>query len=374
MNRRKFIQMGTALPFAAAATSLPGFVREAWAQQKDFAPQPGNWRTFEITTRVEILKPAGVSRIWLPVPSINTDYQKSLVSQWVAPEAPAARIVSVGTDGARVLVAEFPAGVAKPVVELTSRFQTQDRAVDWKKKGPVKEDPATVVALWTQGTELIPIDGIVKATAQEATKGKKTDVEKARAIYDWIVTNTYREPAVRGCGVGDIKALLESKNMGGKCADLNALFVGMARSVGIPARDVYGVRVAPSAFGYKALSGNSANITRAQHCRAEAYLAGYGWVAMDPADVAKVMREETSEWIKTTANPLVTPVNQRLFGGWEGNWLGFNTAHDVTLPGAKGPKVAFFMYPVAETANERLDSLDPDNFRYVMSAREVKAG
>jgi transglutaminase-like putative cysteine protease len=167
--------------------------------------------------------------------------------------------------------------------------------------------------------------------------------------------------------------MLESGSLGGKCADLNAIFVGMARSVGIPARDVYGVRLAPSAFGYKALSGNSANITRAQHCRAEVYLAGHGWTAMDPADVAKVMREETSEWIKTASHPLVSPVNQRLFGSWEGNWLAFNVAHDVALPGAEGPKIGFFMYPVAETANERLDSLDPDNFKYVMSAREIKA-
>ena len=61
---------------------------------------------------------------------------------------------------------------------------------------------------------------------------------------------------MRGCGVGDIKAMLETGNFGGKCADLNALFVGLCRSVGIPARDIYGVRVAPSAFGYRELGGN----------------------------------------------------------------------------------------------------------------------
>ncbi len=44
-----------------------------------------------------------------------------------------------------------------------------------------------------------------------------------RALYDWVVTNTYREPKVRGCGEGDIKTMLETGNLGGKCADLNAL-------------------------------------------------------------------------------------------------------------------------------------------------------
>jgi len=85
---------------------------------------------------------------------------------------------------------------------------------------------------------LLPLDGIVRTTAQEATRGAKTDVEKVQKIYDWIVTNTYREPKVRGCGEGDIKTMLETNNLGGKCADLNALFVGLCRAAGVPARDV----------------------------------------------------------------------------------------------------------------------------------------
>ena len=38
--------------------------------------------------------------------------------------------------------------------------------------------------------------------------------------------------------------MLETGNLSGKCADLNALYVGLCRAVGVPARDVYGVRVA----------------------------------------------------------------------------------------------------------------------------------
>src|SRR5664279_6276296 len=99
----------------------------------------------------------------------------------------------------------------------------------------------------------MPTDGIVKAKAIEITKGANTDVEKARAIYDWIVENTFRDPKVRGCGRGDIRFMLESGDMGGKCADLNALYVGLARSVGLPARHVYGLRIAKSELGYKSL-------------------------------------------------------------------------------------------------------------------------
>ena len=100
---------------------------------------------------------------------------------------------------------------------------------------------------YLEPTDLIRTDGIVEATAREITKAARTDVEKARALYEWIVDNTFRDPKVKGCGLGDIQTMLETKNLGGKCADLNALFVGFARSLGIPARDVYGIRVADSA-------------------------------------------------------------------------------------------------------------------------------
>jgi hypothetical protein len=70
---------------------------------------------------------------------------------------------------------------------------------------------------------------------------------------------------------------------------------------------------------------------------------------------------------------LVAPVNKALFGGWEGNWMAYNTAADVTLPHSNGPKLGFLMYPVAETAAGRLDSYAPDDFKYQISSREIKA-
>ena len=356
---------------ASSAATLPTLPLAAFAQERSFSPQPGQWRTFEFTTRVEVQNPKGVTRVWLPIPSVNTGYQQSLESNWSG-NASRARMTADEKYGARMLLAEFDPTVAQPAVELTSRIRTQSRATDWSRKAPATEDSATL-KYWTQPTDLMPTDGIVRDTALEVTKGAKTDLDKVQKLYNWVVDNTYREPKVRGCGVGDIKAMLETGNLGGKCGDINALFVGLCRSVGVPARDVYGIRLVPSAFGYKELSGNPGNLSRAQHCRAEVFLAQHGWVAMDPADVGKVMRLETPEWLKTIAHPVVTPVYKALFGGWEGNWLAFNTAHDIALPGSKGPKIGFFMYPQAESAEGRYDALEPDQFKYSIMAREIKA-
>jgi transglutaminase-like putative cysteine protease len=371
MDRRTFLRVSAAVPVVVTASGGPWMTAIARAEQKAFDPRPGTWRTFEVVTRVEVLNPRGTPRVWLPVPSVKTAYQIPGENRWSG-NARTAKLVDEGEYNAGMLYAEFADGEKAPVVELISVVQIQSRAVDWSRPHPASESGAAL-AKWTHATDLMPTDGIVRETALEITRGHASDLDKVKAVYDWILVNTYREPKVRGCGVGDIKSMLETRNLGGKCGDINALFVGLLRSVGVPARDIYGIRVAPSAFGYKALGAGSANISKAQHCRAEAFLKDYGWVAMDPADVGKVAREETSEWLKID-HPLVAAVRPKLFGGWEGNWMGYNMAHDVALPGStRGGKLGFLMYPQAETAEGRVDSLDPDGFRYTITSREIKA-
>jgi len=164
--------------------------------------------------------------------------------------------------------------------------------------------------------------------------------------------------------------MLETGNLSGKCADLSSLFVGLARSVGLPARDVFGIRVADSRFGYKSL-GKSDDISKAQHCRAEVWLSGLGWVPVDPADVRKVVLEEKPGL--SLGDPLVVAVRKKLFGAWEMNWLAYNFANDLALPGSAGPSIPFLMYPQGENAAGRFDSLDPVGFSYQITSREIRA-
>ena len=344
-----------------------------WAQtpapDRVFQPQAGRWRTFDVTTRVDITGASGATQVWLPLPSVETPWQRGLGHQFSGNGSH--QLVSDGQQGVRMLHSRFSASTTQPSVVLTSRVSVQDRTPR-DRASSNDQDPATL-RHYTRPTRMLPTDGIVKATALKATQGASNDADKVRAIYDWVVANAWREPKVRGCGEGDIKTMLETGNLGGKCADINALFVGLCRSVGVPARDVYGLRLAPSAFGYKELSGNPSGLQGAQHCRAEVFVRGQGWLAMDPADVAKVMRLETPQWLKSTDHAVVKPVYQGLFGGWEGNWMAWNTAHDLVLPGSQHGELNFFMYPVAENALERWDSYAPNDFKYHISAVEIRA-
>ena len=361
MHRRDFLRS------ASAAAGL------AWAKTAclpALGATPDAWRTFEVKTRVEILKSSGTTRVWLPaaLPG-NTPFQKTLSNTFEAAGG-RARIVQAKADGLGFVAAEFPAGV-KPVLTLTSRVATRDFAVDLSRPGrSAASGNRAVLEHFLRPTRLIPTDGIVKETAAGITQGAQTGLAKARAIYEWIVENTFRNPKTRGCGRGDIRFMLESRDLGGKCADLNALFVGLARAAGLPARDVYGIRIAKSELGYKSLGTSSENITKAQHCRAEVYLDDYGWVPVDPADVRKVVLEE-APGNRPLDDEMVRRARARLFGSWEMNWMAFNFAHDVALPSSAGAPLGFLMYPQAETADGRLDSLDPDSFRYEITSREI---
>ncbi len=369
-SRRDLLHSAAAF---AAASVLPSLGRTARAEAAVFAPSPSAWRQFAITTKLDIPRVAGgKAEAWVPLPSVDeADWIRPGEDSWTTSAASAA----VERDphyGARMLHLVWAERAPSFTAEVTSRASLRDRAVDLAKPGTAAALSDAERRLYLQPTALIPTDGIVKQTADKITAGAVTDFDKARAIYEWVVVNTFRDAATRGCGTGDIASMLTTGFLGGKCADLNALFVGLARASGIPARDVYGIRVAPSRFGYKSLGANSPTVTKSQHCRAEVHLAGFGWVPVDPADVRKVALEEPPGKLALD-DAKVAAARNALFGVWEGNWIGYNMAHDVALPSSSGPELGFLMYPQAEVAAVRLDCLDPDGFRYSIEAAEITA-
>jgi transglutaminase-like putative cysteine protease len=362
MNRREVLKAGLAAGFVGGA---PGIA----SAQVSFAPMPKGWRTFELTTTIEPTD--GATKAWIPLPTFEaSDWQRPGDVAWTGN----ARTVERLRDpkyGAEMLHVEWASNQQSPRIEVTAQVRTQDRAV---RPGPYSVAPLGEAErkLNLAGTELLPVDGIVRETALDIVKGKKGDLAQARALYDWVVDNTFRNAKTLGCGVGDVASMIKTGNLNGKCADLNALYVALARSVGLPARDVYGIRVAPSRLGYRSLGAGSQIVTKAQHCRAEVWLAGAGWMPVDPADVRKVVLEEPPGNLDMR-NPKVVAARNGLFGSWEGNWLAFNVAHDVKLPGSKEDPIGFLMYPQAENRRGFLDSLDPDGFKYTITVRELTA-
>lgn len=361
-DRRRFLLNTVAWSSSSLLTPLA-----AHAEGVAFDPGPADgWRVFELTTRVEPITSGAPTTVWIPIPAVHDPV-------WIRPMGNVwqgnAATVREGRDpvqGARWIEAHWAEASAAPTIEISSRVATRDRAVDLAHKGHVAALAPATRALYTRPTRFAPLDGIVGKTSRRITGGARGDLAKARAIYEWIVENTQRNPKVRGCGTGDIRFMLETGDLSGKCADLSALFTGLARAAGLPARDVYGIRVADSRFGYHSL-GKSGDVTKAQHCRAEVWLEGFGWVPVDPADVRKVVLEERPGL--TLADPVVAAARRTLFGAWEMNWVAYNSAQDLALPG--GPTIPFLLYPQGRCGSDMLDSLSPETFAYTITAREL---
>lgn len=352
MKRRDFLRLAATAPLFAAA---PGVLAEAGGKASD-------WRTFELTYEVDLSAPKGPARLWLPLPQDAGDYQRVLSVGWQGEGEADALLQWDKTYRAPIFGASWQAAEPVRTVAVTARVATRDRHMAPARRVLHSADEA---ALYLEPTRSIPVDGIVSDTANRIVKNHRTPEARARAIYEWVVDNTFREPRTRGCGMGDIKFMLESGNLGGKCADINSLFVGLARAAGIPAREFYGVRVAESAQ-FRSL-GKAGDISTAQHCRAEFFSARHGWVAVDPADVRKAVLEEK----RALNDPKIVDLRKRLFGYWEMNWVGFNHARDFALPARTGEHLPYLMYPYAEFGDTRLDGRDPADFRFRLSSRRV---
>jgi len=279
MKRRAFLKTA-----AAALPVMGGIGHMSRAQAGEPWASGSEWKTFEVTTRIDLPGFSKDAQVWLPLPSVENDYLRPLSNDWSGNAT--LRVVRDPAQGTMMLHGAWNQPTDKPYVEVASRFTMRDRAVDLAQPAKFVAEDRAALEQYLKPTDFIPTDGLVKATALKCIGNLSGEVNKARAIYEWIVANTYRDGSVRGCGLGDIKVLLETGNLGGKCADLNALFVGLARAVGVPARDVYGIRVAPSQWGYRSMSAQD-NITRAQHCRTDVFLDDAGWFPADPADVRR---------------------------------------------------------------------------------------
>ncbi len=203
-------------------------------------------------------------------------------------------------------------------------------------------------------TSLGPTSGKVKETAGNITRDKKTILEKARAIYDWIVDNMYRDPEIKGCGTGEVEKLLES--LGGKCGDIHSVYVALARSVGVPSREIFGIRIP---------AGKEGDMTKAQHCWAEFYLRGYGWVPIDAADVRKIMLEKKLNLGEEKE------YREYYFGAVDESRIAYGMGRDITLnPPQRDGNLNYFMYPYAEADGKAVDDLFGFNLGYTITFKE----
>jgi hypothetical protein len=324
------------------------------------APEPpSEWRTFEITTTVNLKNRSGTTKLWLPLP-LNQDtlYQRTLGHTWAGNQANAS-MRRLPDGDLEVFYCEWPdSGDAR--LQLTTLVTTADRHFDITKRtvAPERED---ILRRNLQASQLIPNDGLAFQLGERILGRIKDPVAQAKAIYDWVVDNTIYDPSLPGCGTGDVRRQLIQGQYGGRSADINGLFVAVCRAIGIPARCVYGMRTGPSRL-FRSLGLSNDDATHGHHVRAEFYVPGYGWIPVDPSDVRRAISLE----VLSDRDSKLISLKKILFGVWEMNWIAFNLGSDVVLPG-KSTTMPFLLLPQLESSAGRTDA----SLQYGIRTRQV---
>lgn len=185
--------------------------------------------------------------------------------------------------------------------------------------------------LYLSADKLVPITGRPAEMAAQIIAGKDSQLEKTRAIYDYVFANMSYDKSGTGWGHGDVLYACNAKK--GNCTDFHSLFIAMARSQGIPAR---------FEIGFPLPSDKTAGEIAGYHCWAEFFNPQNGWM---PVDISEAwLHPEKKDYF---------------FGANDANRIQFSLGRDLKLnPPQQGEPLNYFVYPYVEIEGKEYSRID----------------
>jgi transglutaminase-like putative cysteine protease len=209
-------------------------------------------------------------------------------------------------------------------------------------KAAVARVSAPVLQRYLEPDKMVPLNGVIADLGKQQTAGATTQMEKARKIYDYVVSTMHYDKSGEGWGRGDAVWACDSKR--GNCTDFHSVLIGMMRSSGIPAR---------FEIGFPLPEGKTEGDIAGYHCWAEFYIDGIGWIPVDASEASK--------------NPAK---KEYFFGALDANRVLFSYGRDIRLsPEQNGAPLNYFIYPYAEANGQPIKNLQTH-----FSFREVAGG
>jgi transglutaminase-like putative cysteine protease len=283
---------------------------------------------FRVESRIVVPDGAQLLELWVPAPRVD---ECQSVLDCSAP-APAGTILSQQTDPENGntflhLRAEYPRGTIAFDATWTFERRESTRTPFRRTRLPAADPVARAHARDLAPSLLVPVDGRMKTRAGLIAPEEDDALNVARAIFDEVLRTLAHDTRGEGWGRGDVLWALDAGY--GDAVDLAALFVGLARARGIPARFHAGFPL-PEARG-----AAEAEIPR-HTAWAEFYVPDLGWIPVDVAGAR--LRPETRQYG---------------FGSLDERRIHFSSGRDVALapPGKSGPR-NFVIYPHAEIDGE----------------------
>jgi transglutaminase-like putative cysteine protease len=292
-------------------------------------------RAFEFTYTARILElPEGSQkvRVWIPVP--ESDAYQDITSLRIESPTPYELHRDPTYRNLYAYLEVDPRQQGAPFeVKLRLWVTRREHKVTLKPGGEAASaDDASAAELERAlaPDRLVPTDGIIAQLAAQETRGLTDPLDKARAIYSYVVSTMKYDKSGQGWGRGD--AIYACNIRKGNCTDFHALFIGMMRASGIPAR---------FEIGFPLPADKPAGEIAGYHCWAQFYLEGIGWVPVDASEAWK--------------NP---EQRQYFFGAHDVNRVLFSRGRDIRFnPAQEGEPLNYFIYPYAEVDGKPLESV-----------------
>jgi len=300
---------------------------------------PAAWSTtarYEFEYRVALKdETPGKIAIWIPYPAEN-EAQKVLEAKVESPLK--WRLTTEKRFGNRIAYLQGKGPVQGDIV---LRFTVERSPFRGIPREAAAADTPLDPERYRSADRLIPLSGRIQDLADEQGKDLKTPAEKARAFYDYVYrTMTYKKEGT-GWGRGD--AIWACNSRYGNCTDFHSLFIGMARSAGIPARFI---------IGFPIPADKEEGIVPGYHCWAEYFDASRGWVGLDASEAWK------------------NRLPDEYFGALPNDRIEFTVGRDLVLePPQRGEALNYFIYPYAESGGKPVtDFTTQFHFRKVEAA------
>lgn len=284
---------------------------------------------FTYTVRItDVPRSATTIDIWVPIPQTGPGQQVSKVNI----EGPGSmQIVTDPKYGNQFAHFEIFNTVETPAISATYRITRSARAelADDTKSPP---RPEGIQTQFLSPSRFIALDGSVAEEAKRVAEGATGSLDVAKRLFDHIVDTVKYDKSGTGWGRGDSLYACDARE--GNCTDFHSLFIGEARSLGVPARFI---------MGFPLPNDADTGIIAGYHCWAEFYSPEHGWVPIDASDAFK--------------NP---ERREQLFGGLDENRVRFTLGRDITLPGMAGDPLNYSIYPYAEVDGTPHDSFETE--------------
>jgi transglutaminase-like putative cysteine protease len=294
-----------------------------------FAACAGRNFEFNYAARLPPVGAGRTLRLWIPLPQSDRHQTISRVQV----HSPARHSLQREPEYANeYLYLEAPGTrLRQPAnVRVTFRVSRRENRVNLAGNGNGGLTGVLDLKRYLSPDRLVPTDGLIGQLAEQHTRGRNKPLDKARAIYDYVVNTMRYDKSGEGWGRGDAIFACNAKR--GNCTDFHSLFIGMMRAAGIPARFQIGFSV-PADLREGEIAG--------YHCWAEFYVQPYGWIPVDASEAWK--------------NP---GKRDYFFGAHDAHRVQFTQGRDILLrPAQQGERLNYFIYPYAEIDGKPLPGI-----------------